>query len=107
MRGAAVKCMYCGSAKRELRPYGIGGGWSCAPCAMETTPERRRAAEAAMAKALDGAGDKPVSFGDRGIVAIESLTAAELAELTCTHCLRTGGMTPLGCALCGAAVGEP
>lgn len=46
-------CHYCGTAEKELRPYGPGGSWVCFPCAMET-PEREAATGAAFGALLDG-----------------------------------------------------
>ncbi len=47
-------CCYCGSTKREMRPYGPGGSMTCFPC-MKSSPDRERAAEQAYHALLDGA----------------------------------------------------
>lgn len=48
-------CHYCGSALKELRPYGPRGEMVCFTCAMET-PERKAQTSRAFGMQLIGAG---------------------------------------------------
>jgi hypothetical protein len=47
-------CFYCGSADKELRPYGPGGSMVCHDCAF-ATPEREAATKGAFFALLEGA----------------------------------------------------
>ena len=47
-------CQYCGTAEKELRPYGPGGTWTCFACAT-AMPEREAIAHGAYGALLDAA----------------------------------------------------
>lgn len=50
-----LKCHYCATTEKELRPYGPGGAWVCYPCAT-ATPEREQEAAQGFGALLEAAG---------------------------------------------------
>lgn len=57
-----MKCHYCGSGDKDLRPYGPRGSMTCFDCAM-STPERKAETERNFGAQLDACGDVAVIDG--------------------------------------------
>jgi hypothetical protein len=66
------KCYLCGTAEKELRPYGPKRQDVCFPCAM-STPERKAETERSFDAQLDACGNAPVIGLDVGPVPLKSV----------------------------------